>query len=207
MPSSESGFPASSSPPSARRAGFIALLTGLSVAGLVSGINSLQIMIHENSPHLSWQLFVIPLIFFVTLTRFIIGNLLHFISIEHGTSKKEWIKDLLIIIGEYMLFIFLGAFTYNGTVFFFPIFIMILIIDIFWVLQTKLRTPRILRLSPNVIWASINIVTLAILIPIALIQGGITVISSDETFLIVSLALFIVAATFDVGYTIKRVEI
>ena len=142
---------------------FIPLLIGLSTAGLVSGLNPLYDIIHNERP-LEFILFVTPIIFYVTNMRFTIGNLIHLASHEKKTNLL-WRASWALMIFQHSTMIFLGGFTGKSTEeLFFYILTGLLIVDIIWVtIAIIIGKKNGDEQRPHYGWAAINIFSIVVI--------------------------------------------
>jgi hypothetical protein len=78
----------------------------------------------------------VPFIFYVTLLRFSIGNILHIRQLEKkGLSPYIWLYDFSVIFLESLIFLFLGACTWGNDIRFLKLLLILCFVDVFWIMS------------------------------------------------------------------------
>jgi hypothetical protein len=97
------------------------------------------------------ETFGFPFIFFVTLLRFTIGNLLHIRKLEDAdVSPYVWLSDFLIIFVETIILLLLGIYCYGNVLMFLILLMVLCFLDCFWILIMVFTHLKHLR--PEVPW-------------------------------------------------------
>lgn len=177
---------------------FIVVLVGLAYQEMVPPVRD---AVRLNG--ITFPVFVLFTVFFLTSLRFFIGAQLHLIDESIAGSRSAiWMFDFIIIAFEMILFIFLGGLTSlqantNAHFDFVQLLMAIYVVDIIWVVvQTGLSkvSERWYRSAVPWQWAAINLGALAIIAPVYYSQIG----PFSDLGLAILLAVNIVAFVLDV---------
>lgn len=146
----------------------LSILAGLA---LTSGAGSVYEVIRANEPNLlKWQLWIPAFVFFVTLFRFLLGNIIHIRMLEdEAVGPYIWLFDLSVIALELLLFNIIGNFLIPKDISMFVTLLLILLgIDIFWVIVIAIGYAKGKgqgsRKSVPWQWCILNVVTVVLLV-------------------------------------------
>lgn len=174
------------------------LVTTLNGFALKNMLESVQKIIMKYGFCIPPEIFIFPFVFFVTIFRFLIGNILHLRSLEeHKTHAIIWLCDLLVITLESMLFILMSYFIYEHYNNFLPILMILCIVDTIWVFLMFPHWRRKQRPEMPWAWGMINLVSFLILFAMIFAQFPFAPLSTLGRYTI--LVVFLVAACLDLG--------
>lgn len=178
---------------------FITVLTAIALDNCVDAV--LKMFAERGlSPNIDW---VLPYIFIVTIIRFFMGNQLHLLNIEKQPTLYEgiWLFDFIFIVGESLLFIFVGKTCalendLNPRQAFFSFIKFLLLIDVLWISLQILMGRVKKKWKREVVpwgWGLLNICTVLFLFLFSCKN-----ILYKDTGLILSGVLFTIAAYIDI---------
>lgn len=174
------------------------LVTTLNGFALKNMLESVQQIITTYDFCIPPEVFIFPFIFFVTIFRFLIGNILHLRSLEeHKTHAIIWLYDLLVITLESMLFILMSYFIYDHDNNFVPTLTILCIVDTFWVFSMFPHWRRKQRPEMPWAWGMINLVSFLILFAMVFANFPFAPLSVLGRYTI--LVVFLFAACLDLG--------
>jgi hypothetical protein len=134
-------------------------ITTFSVFAAQYAANNLKIIIDNYGIRTGLTYMAVPFVFFLTLIRFSIGNILHIRSLENkGYSPYVWLGDFVVIFLESTVFLLLGIYTWGNDLRFLKLLAILCFIDAFWVLA--MVTEYFLKKRPEPIpwaWGLLNI--------------------------------------------------
>ncbi|MGD8505801.1 MAG: hypothetical protein PVF15_03965, partial [Candidatus Bathyarchaeota archaeon] len=140
-----------------------------------------------------------PLIFFLTIFRFLVGNIMHMRSIEErSTSPIIWSLDLIIVVFESMLFVLMAFFIVDNCRYFCPLLLLICIVDVVWMLFMLGQWKKGLRFKPPLGWGILNFFSALYLA--LLLMYDIPFAPLTEKGLAFTFVVFAVAFSIDVFY-------
>ena len=88
----------------------------------------------------------IPFVFYLTLIRFSIGNILHIRGLEKkGLSPLIWLSDFSVIFLESIIFLLLGIYSWGNDLRFLRLLMILCFVDVVWILTmipTYLKKKR-----------------------------------------------------------------
>lgn len=173
----------------------VTTLNGLALKNMMESVSKMMINYGFSIP---FEVFIFTIVFFVTILRFFIGNILHLRSLEeHKTRAAIWFYDLLAITFESMLFILMSYFIYNRDVYFAPILSILCIVDALWVFSMFPHWRRRQRPEMPWGWGMINLASFLLLFLMVLANLPFSPISSWGRYAI--LAWFSAVAFIDLG--------
>jgi len=77
----------------------------------------------------------IPSVFYLTLFRFSIGNILHIRALERKElSPRIWLYDFFVISIESLIFLLLGMYTWGNDLGFLKLLLILCFVDVFWII-------------------------------------------------------------------------
>lgn len=174
---------------------FIVVLIGLAYQEMIPPVRD-----SLGSQGITFPIFVLFSVFFLTSLRFFIGAQLHLIDESiTGSRSAIWIFDFMVIVFEMIIFIFLGGLTSVeaniGAHFdFIQLLAFIYVVDVVWVafqFVLSRASQRWYRADVPWQWAVINLVALAIIVPLYLSKIGIFTNLSLAILLIVNAVAFV----------------
>lgn len=136
-------------------------ITTLAVFAANFGVDNLKQIIDVQGifPLMS---FSVPFIFFVTLIRFSVGNILHLRELELKNSPAYvWVLDFGVIFLESIILMLLGAYSYGSNFRFFELFLLLSFVDVIWIALMEIKREK----RPNLPWSwlILNVISAAIL--------------------------------------------
>lgn len=76
----------------------------------------------------------VPFVFFATLLRFSVGNILHIRNLERkGLSPFAWLYDFVIIFLESLIFLLLGMYSWGNDLRFIKLLMLLCFLDALWI--------------------------------------------------------------------------
>lgn len=76
----------------------------------------------------------VPFVFYLTLIRFSIGNILHIRGLEKkGLSPRIWLCDFIVIFLECIIFLLLGIYSWGNDLRFLKLLMILCFIDAIWI--------------------------------------------------------------------------
>jgi hypothetical protein len=177
------------------------LVTTLSGLALKNMMENVQKMMIDYGFSIPFEVFIFTIVFFATILRFFIGNILHLRSLEeHKTSSTIWLCDLLVITFESMLFILMSYFIYNRDVYFAPILAILCIVDALWVFSMFPHWRRHQRPEMPWGWGMINLASFLFLFPMVFASLPVSPISSWGRYAILGWFLFFAFVDLGLDY-------
>jgi hypothetical protein len=118
-------------------------ITTFSVFAAQYAANNLKTVIDSYGIRVGITYLALPFVFFLTLIRFSIGNILHIRSLEKkGISPYIWLSDFIVIFLESILFLLLGIYTWGNDLRFLKLLMILCFIDAFWIFT---MTPQYIK--------------------------------------------------------------
>jgi len=178
----------------------VTMLSGLALKNMLENVQKIMIIYGFCIP---LEVFIFPFVFFVTIFRFLIGNILHLRSIEEDkTHAAIWLCDLLVITFESMLFILMSYFIYEHDANFVPILLILCAVDASWVFSMFFQWRGRLRPKMPLAWGVINLVSSVFLFVMLSAQFPFSPLSVLGRYAI--LVWFFFAACLDLGLDYYR---
>lgn len=104
------------------------------------------------------ETFGYPFMFFVTLLRFTIGNLLHIRRLEKANvSSYIWLFDFTMIFIESLILILLGCYCYENILKFLILLMALCLLDCLWILSIGFMYLKGLRSEVPWAWGLLNL--------------------------------------------------
>lgn len=145
------------------------------------------------------KILILPMTFFLTIFRFLVGNMLHIREIEkQTTSAMVWLGDLVFVVLESMLFVLLAYFIFDNCQYFCPFLLVLCIVDVGWVLLMLAEWKKGLRSKPPLGWGILNFFSALYLV--LLLKYAIPFASLTEEGLVLTFMVFTIAFFIDVIY-------
>ncbi len=192
----------------------------------IKGLDSFYAMAGDFA--LCWDYFkhcwLIPSIFFITLLRFYVGNILHMKVTEDNPPKSSafpWVVDFSVIMMEFSLFYFMGV-SLNLVETFLRLLLFLCILDVIWLsfnwLIGKIWGKFARRKTPG-LWICLNTFCAIFLCYLLFCFDG--NLYTDQTLVGISgitlaFLIFLIAAVIDAfadyylllqkGYTLQKTE-
>jgi hypothetical protein len=135
-------------------------ITTFSVFAAQYAANNLKNIIDTYGIRTGITYMAVPFVFFLTLIRFSIGNILHIRGLEKkGLSPYIWLGDFTVIFLESIIFLLLGIYSWGNDIRFLKLLMILCFIDALWIitmipLYLKKKRPEPLPWA----WALLNIV-------------------------------------------------
>jgi len=153
--------------------------------------------------------FVVPTIFFITLIRFSIGNILHLRALEEKDSPSSiWVFDFLVILLESITFLLLGAYSYGNNLRFFLLLMVLFFIDFIWIATMPIQGKNRPKIPWS--WGALNGFSALILVGIIISEFYYKVAYSDTSEVVCFLFVwFIFCAIIDLyldHYNLWRIK-
>lgn len=145
------------------------------------------------------KILILPLIFFLTICRFLVGNILHMRETEeHTTSATIWFGDLVAVVIESMLFVLMAYFIFDNCQYFCPLLLLLCIVDAVWILLMLGLWKIGLRVKPPLGWGILNFFSTLYLV--LLLRYEIPFAPLTEEGLVLTFVVFTTAFVIDVFY-------
>ena len=149
--------------------------------------------------NIPWKILILPLIFFLTIFRFLVGNILHMRNIEERiTSPIIWSLDLVFVVFESMLFVLMAYFTFDNCQYFCSLLLLLCIVDAVWILPMLGQWKKGLRFKPPLGWGILNFFSALYLV--LLLVYEIPFAPLTEEGLSLTFVVFTIAFSIDVIY-------
>lgn len=174
---------------------FITILASIALRG---GTESLQDIIKNHGFVMIPTIWALPFVFFITLFRFFIGNILHMRTLEKHDRLQPyiWLYDLIFILVESLLFVLMGEFIYVMQVHFFTLLTIALFVDGLWIASMYPIEKKGWR--PTVPWAWGLLNTVSGVYLVVLLYPGMPWYPLSTEAIMLTTIVFSIAAIIDV---------
>jgi hypothetical protein len=176
------------------------LITILNGFALKVGMESVHLIIVKHGFNIPLETLILPLIFFITIFRFLLGNILHMREIEDypKTPATIWFCDLVVVIIESMLFVLMAYFIYDNSQHFYPFLLTICLVDAIWIFSMFPQWKKGTRPELPWAWGTLNL--LSGLYLIFLLFGNLPFEPLSREGFLATLGVFTIAFVIDVFY-------
>jgi hypothetical protein len=175
------------------------LITVLNGFAIKVAMERVHLIIVQHGFNIPGKILILPLILFLTIFRFLVGNILHMRNIEERiTSPIIWSLDLVFVVFESMLFVLMGYFIFDNCQYFCPFLLILCIVDVVWILLMLVLWKIGLRFKPPLGWGILNFFSALYLV--LLLKYEIPFAPLTEEGLVLTFVVFTIAFVIDVFY-------